>query len=61
MLMEVKSEGCKCPKCWLTARNSLKETTKLGSREPPAGAVDKFKFLNFSEVGQLEGLENNND
>jgi hypothetical protein len=35
--------------------------TKLGSRTP-AGAVDKIQVLrNFSEVGQLKGLENNND
>jgi hypothetical protein len=36
--------------------------TKLGSRNIPAGAVDKIQVLrNFSEVGQLKGLENNND
>jgi hypothetical protein len=35
--------------------------TKLGSRNIPAGA-DKIQVLrNFSEVGQLKGLENNND
>jgi hypothetical protein len=32
--------------------------TKLGSRNIPAGAVDKIQVLrNFSEVGQLKGLE----
>jgi hypothetical protein len=36
--------------------------TKLGSWNIPAGAVDKIQVLrNFSEVGQLKGLENNND
>jgi hypothetical protein len=33
----------------------------LGSKNIPADAVDKIQVLNFSDVSQLKGLENNND
>lgn len=59
---EIEVEGKKVTQMLVNGKKFFEGDTKLGSRNIPAGAVDKIQVLrNFSEVGQLKGLENNND
>ena len=59
---EIEVEGKKVSQMLVNGKKFFEGDTKLGSRNIPAGAVDKIQVLrNFSEVGQLKGLENNND
>ncbi|WP_339920616.1 carboxypeptidase regulatory-like domain-containing protein [uncultured Flavobacterium sp.] len=59
---EIEVEGKKVTQMLVNGKKFFEGDTKLGSRNIPAGAVDKIQVLrNFSEVGQLKGLENSND
>jgi hypothetical protein len=59
---EIEVEGKKVTQMLVNGKKFFEGDTKLGSRNIPAGAVDKIQVLrNFSEAGQLKGLENNND
>ncbi|MEZ7504111.1 carboxypeptidase-like regulatory domain-containing protein [Flavobacterium sp. Arc2] len=59
---EIEVEGKKVTQMLVDGKKFFEGDTKLGSRNIPAGAVDKIQVLrNFSEVNQLKGLENNND
>ncbi|MDY0088787.1 MAG: TonB-dependent receptor [Flavobacteriaceae bacterium] len=59
---EVEVEGKRVSQMLVEGKKFFEGDTKLGSKNIPADAVDKVQVLrNFSEVGQLRGLENNSD
>jgi hypothetical protein len=59
---EIEVEGKRVTQLLVDGKKFFEGDTKLGSKNIPADAVDKVQVLrNFTEVGQLRGLENNND
>ncbi|GIZ09204.1 TonB-dependent receptor [Flavobacterium sp. UMI-01] len=59
---EVEVEGKKVSKLMVEGKDFFDGDTKLGVKNIPADAIDKIQVLrNFSEVGALKGVENNQD
>lgn len=59
---EVEVEGKKVTKLMVEGKDFFDGDTKLGVKNIPADAVDKVQVLrNYSEIGALKGVENNQD
>lgn len=59
---EVEVEGKKVGKLMVEGKDFFDGDTKLGVKNIPADAVSKVEVLrNYSEVGQLRGVQNNED
>ena len=59
---EVEVEGKKVTKLMVEGKDFFDGDTKLGVKNIPADAIDKIQVLrNFSEIGQLKGVDNNQD
>ncbi|MGB1307863.1 MAG: carboxypeptidase regulatory-like domain-containing protein [Oceanihabitans sp.] len=59
---EIEVEGKKVSKIMVEGKDFFDGDTKLASKNIPSDAVDKVQVLkNFSEVGQLSGVTNNQD
>ena len=59
---EVEVEGKKVTKLMVEGKDFFDGDTKLGVKNIPADAIDKIQVLrNYSEVGALKGVENNQD
>jgi hypothetical protein len=59
---EVEVEGKKVTKLMVEGKDFFDGDTKLGVKNIPADAIDKIQVLrNFSEVGALKGVENNEE
>ncbi|WPR72588.1 carboxypeptidase-like regulatory domain-containing protein [Flavobacterium sp. NG2] len=59
---EVEVEGKKVSKLMVEGKDFFDGDTKLGVKNIPADAIDKIQVLrNYSEVGALKGVENNQD
>lgn len=59
---EVEVEGKKVSKLMVEGKDFFDGDTKLGVKNIPADAVDKVQVLrNYSEIGALKGVENNQD
>jgi len=58
----IKVEGKTVTKLMVEGKDFFDGDTKLGSKNIPADALDKIEVLrNYNEVGQLKGLENNEE
>src|SRR5690606_23730559 len=59
---EIEVEGKKVGKVMVEGKDFFDGDSKLATKNIPASAVDKVQVLkNFSEVGQLSGVTNNQD
>ena len=59
---EVQVEGKKVTKLMVEGKDFFDGDTKLGVKNIPADAIDKIQVLrNYNEIGQLKGLENNEE
>lgn len=59
---EVEVEGKKVQKLMVEGKDFFDGDTKLGVKNIPADAIDKIQVLrNYSEIGALKGVENNQD
>ena len=59
---EVEVEGKKVTKLMVDGKDFFDGDTKLGVKNIPADAIDKVQVLrNYSEIGALKGVENNQD
>ncbi|MBD3892100.1 TonB-dependent receptor [Olleya marilimosa] len=59
---EVEIEGKKVGKVMIDGKEFFDGDTKLATKNIPANAIDKVQVLkNYSEVGQLSGVTNNQD
>ncbi|MGB6269641.1 MAG: TonB-dependent receptor [Olleya sp.] len=59
---EVEIEGKKVGKVMVDGKEFFDGDTKLATKNIPASAIDKVQVLkNYSEVGQLSGVTNNQD
>ena len=59
---EVEVEGKKVSKLMVEGKDFFDGDTKLGVKNIPADAIEKIQVLrNYNEVGQLKGLENNEE
>ena len=59
---EIEVEGKKVTKLMVEGKDFFDGDTKLGVKNIPADAIDKIQVLrNFSEIGALKGVENNQD
>ncbi|MBD3583190.1 carboxypeptidase-like regulatory domain-containing protein [Flavobacterium selenitireducens] len=59
---EVEVEGKKVQKLMVEGKDFFDGDTKLGVKNIPADAIDKVQVLrNYNEIGQLKGLENNEE
>lgn len=59
---EVEVEGKKVQKLMVEGKDFFDGDTKLGVKNIPADAIDKVQVLrNYSEIGALKGVENNQD
>jgi len=59
---QVQVEGKNVSKLLVEGKPFFEGDTKLGVKNIPSDAVDKIQVLrNFNEVGQMRGLENNNE
>lgn len=59
---EVEVEGKKVSKLMVEGKDFFDGDTKLGVKNIPADAIDKIQVLrNYSEIGALKGVENNQD
>ncbi len=59
---EVQVEGKKVTKLMVEGKDFFDGDTKLGVKNIPADAIDKVQVLrNYNEIGQLKGLENNEE
>lgn len=59
---EIQVEGKKVSKLMVEGKDFFDGDTKLGVKNIPADALDKIEVLrNYNEVGQLKGVENNED
>ena len=59
---EVEVEGKKVTKLMVEGKDFFDGDTKLGVKNIPADAIDKVQVLrNYNEIGQLKGLENNEE
>ena len=59
---EIEVEGKRVTKLMVEGKDFFDGDTKLGVKNIPADAIDKIQVLrNYSEVGALKGVENNQD
>ncbi|UFH46847.1 carboxypeptidase-like regulatory domain-containing protein [Flavobacterium galactosidilyticum] len=59
---EIEVEGKKVQKLMVEGKDFFDGDTKLGVKNIPADAIDKIQVLrNYSEIGALKGVENNQD
>jgi hypothetical protein len=59
---EVQVEGKPVQKMMVEGKDFFDGDTKLGVKNIPADAIDKIQVLrNYNEIGQLKGLENNEE
>ncbi len=59
---EVQVEGKTVQKMMVEGKDFFNGDTKLGVKNIPADAIDKIQVLrNYNEIGQLKGLENNEE
>ncbi|MFV8270765.1 carboxypeptidase-like regulatory domain-containing protein [Flavobacterium sp. GT2N3] len=59
---EIEVEGKKVSKLMVEGKDFFDGDTKLGVKNIPADAIDKIQVLrNYSEIGALKGVENNQD
>jgi len=59
---QIEVEGKVVNKLMVNGKDFFDGDTKLGAKNIPSSAVDKIQVLrNYSEVGQLRGVRNNND
>ncbi|MFM9826635.1 carboxypeptidase-like regulatory domain-containing protein [Flavobacterium sp.] len=59
---EIEVEGKKVTKLMVEGKDFFDGDTKLGVKNIPADAIDKVQVLrNYSEIGALKGVENNQD
>ena len=59
---QIEVEGKVVNKLMVNGKDFFDGDTKLGAKNIPSSAVDKIQVLrNYSEVGQLSGVRNNND
>lgn len=59
---EIEVEGVRVQKLMIDGKDFFDGDTKLGAKNIPSNAVDKVQVLkNYSEVGQLSGVQNNQD
>ena len=59
---EVQVEGKTVQKLMVEGKDFFDGDTKLGVKNIPADAIDKIQVLrNYNEIGQLKGLENNEE
>ena len=59
---QIEVEGKVVNKLMVNGKDFFDGDTKLGSKNIPSNAVDKIQVLrNYSEVGQLSGVRNNQD
>ncbi len=59
---EVQVEGKKVSKLMVEGKDFFDGDTKLGVKNIPADAIDKIQVLrNYNEIGQMKGLENNEE
>ncbi len=59
---QVEVEGVRVQKLMIDGKDFFDGDTKLGVKNIPANAVDKVQVLkNYAEVGQLKGVQNNQD
>ncbi|MBP6182466.1 carboxypeptidase regulatory-like domain-containing protein [Flavobacterium sp.] len=59
---EIEVEGKKVTKLMVEGKDFFDGDTKLGVKNIPADAIDKIQVLrNYSEIGALKGVENNQD
>ncbi len=59
---QIEVEGKVVNKLMVNGKDFFDGDTKLGAKNIPSKAVDKIQVLrNYSEVGQLRGVRNNND
>ncbi|TDE55532.1 carboxypeptidase-like regulatory domain-containing protein [Flavobacterium sp. GT3P67] len=59
---EVEVEGKRVTKLMVEGKDFFDGDTKLGVKNIPADAIDKIQVLrNYSEIGALKGVENNQD
>ncbi|QNM85571.1 TonB-dependent receptor [Polaribacter pectinis] len=59
---EIEVEGKKVGKLMVDGKDFFDGDTKLATKNIPANAVDKVQVLkNYGEVGQLSGVQNNED
>ncbi|MCK0130049.1 carboxypeptidase-like regulatory domain-containing protein [Flavobacteriaceae bacterium F08102] len=61
-LGQIEVEGKAVSKLMVNGKNFFDGDTKLGTQNIPSNAVDKIEVLkNFTEVGQLRSVQNNQD
>lgn len=59
---EIEVEGKKVGKVMVEGKDFFDGDTKIATQNIPANAIDKVQVLkNFSEVGQLKGVQDNSD
>lgn len=59
---EIEVEGVRVQKLMIDGKDFFDGDTKLGAKNIPSNAVDKIQVLkNYAEVGQLSGVQNNQD
>ena len=59
---EIEVEGKRVTKLMVEGKDFFDGDTKLGVKNIPADAIDKIQVLrNYSEIGALKGVENNQD
>ena len=59
---EIEVEGKRVSKLMVEGKDFFDGDTKLGVKNIPADAIDKIQVLrNYSEIGALKGVENNQD
>jgi len=59
---EIEVEGKKVGKIMVEGKDFFDGDTKIATQNIPASAIDKVEILkNFSEVGQLKGVQDNSD
>lgn len=59
---EIEVEGVRVQKLMIDGKDFFDGDTKLGAKNIPSNAVDKIQVLkNYAEVGQLSGVQNNQE
>ena len=59
---DIEVEGVRVQKLMIDGKDFFDGDTKLGAKNIPSNAVDKVQVLkNYAEVGQLSGVQNNQD
>lgn len=59
---DIEVEGVRVQKLMIDGKDFFDGDTKLGAKNIPSNAVDKIQVLkNYAEIGQLSGVQNNQD